>query len=98
MGKVAQMRSVLAVLAALTLAGCADQGNPFARNGNWVPTGAANETIAQQVADKSELIAGHGDATSNGVAASAGVEKALTAGTATGLQTPETITVQANAN
>jgi hypothetical protein len=62
--------------------------DPFQREGTWAATGAANETIAQQTTDKSELISGHGDAGSSGIAAVGGVEKANSGGTATALETP----------
>ena len=79
----------------LTLTGCVGAFDPFQRPGNWAETGAANETIAQQVANPSDLISGRSDPLTNGVAASAAVDKALGAngaGTAAGLQTPTTIT------
>ncbi len=71
----------------LTLSGCTGAFDPFQRPGNWSATGAANETIAQQAADKSDLLYGKSEPGSNGVAAVAGVEKAMTDGKATGLQT-----------
>jgi hypothetical protein len=82
-------------VALLTLTGCQGAFDPFQRPGNWAATGAANETIAQQVANPADLISGQSVSTSNGVAASAGIDKALGAngaGTAAGLQTPTTIT------
>ncbi len=82
-------------LTLLTLTGCVGAFDPFQRPGNWSATGASNETIAQQVANPSDLISGQSEATSNGVAASAAIDKALGAngaGTAAGLQTPTTIT------
>jgi hypothetical protein len=85
----------------LTLSGCEGAFDPFQRPGNWVATGAANETIAQQVAVPSDLISGRGNPNTNGVAASAALDKALGpggVGTAAGLQTPEQITVQSNLN
>lgn len=84
------MRSVLffgACLGILSLNGCAGALDQFQRPGTWSATGATNETIAQQAANKSDLIQGQSEPGSNGIAAVAGVEKALTAGTATGLQT-----------
>jgi basic membrane lipoprotein Med (substrate-binding protein (PBP1-ABC) superfamily) len=80
----------------LGLTGCAGLKqkphlDPFLRRGDWSATGAANETIAEQAANRSDLIYGKSDATSNGVAASAALDKALGAagaGTAAGLQTP----------
>jgi len=74
----------------LTLSGCAGAFDPYQRPGNWVETGAANETIAQQAANKSDLIQGESDPGSNGIAAVAGIEKAMSGGTAAGLQTPAT--------
>ncbi len=85
----------------LTLTGCEGAFDPFQRPGNWAATGAANQTIAQQVATPSDLITGRGNPNSNGVAASAALDKALGpngAGTAAGLQTPEQISVQASMN
>ena len=83
----------------LTLSGCQGALDPFQRPGNWVATGAANEDIAQQVAEPSDLISGRGNPNTNGVAASAALDKALGPnGTAAGLQTPPQITVQANLN
>ena len=79
----------------LTLSGCAGAFNPFQRVGDWSETGAANETIAQQVANPGDLIEGQSSATSNGVAASAAIDQALGpdgAGTAKGLETPTVIT------
>lgn len=77
-------------LIGLTLTGCASPFDPFARPGNWSNTGASREDLAQQVANPSDLITGHGDAMSSGVVATAGIDKALGAsgvGTASGLQT-----------
>ena len=79
----------------LTLTGCVGAFDPFQRPGTWWATGAANENIAQQVAEPSDLISGHGNPNANGVAATAALDKALGAngaGTAAGLQTPTTIT------
>ena len=56
----------------LTLTGCVGAFDPFQRPGNWAATGASNETIAQQVANPSDLISGQSDPLTNGVAASAG--------------------------
>jgi len=71
----------------LSLSGCEGAFNPFNRPGNWSETGAVNETIAQQAANKSDLLQGQSEPGSNGIAAVAGVEKAMTGGTASGLQT-----------
>jgi hypothetical protein len=76
----------------LSLSGCQGAFDPFQRPGDWSETGAANETIAQQAANKSDLIQGQSQAGSNGVVAVGGVEKALTGGTASGLQTAITAT------
>ncbi len=79
----------------LTLSGCAGAFNPYQRVGDWSETGAANETIAQQVANPGDLIQGQSSTTSNGVAASAAIDEALGpdgSGTAKGLQTPTVIT------
>ncbi len=83
----------LCAAAMLALSGCAGAFDPFQRPGNWAETGAANETIAQQAANPADLISGQGESTSNGVAASAAIDKAMGAngaGTAAGLQTPAT--------
>jgi len=80
------VKPLLLIACCVFLAGCAD--DPFQRQGNWVPTGAARQNLAAQAADPADLIAGHGVHTSNGVAAVAAVDKALggAAGTAAGLQ------------
>ena len=73
----------------LSLSGCVS--DPYQRAGTWSATGASREDIAQQVADPADLISGKSEPYSNGVAAAAGVDKALGsngAGTAAGLQTP----------
>jgi hypothetical protein len=62
--------------------------DPFQRPGNWAATGANNENIAEQAANKSDLISGQSEPGSNGIAAVGGIEKAVTGGTAAGLQTP----------
>jgi hypothetical protein len=81
------------LVTAVALSGCVGALDPLQRPGNWMMTGVSNQNIALQVADKSELISGHGETQSNGVAASAGLDKALGAngvGTAAGLQTTVT--------
>jgi hypothetical protein len=73
----------------LSLSGCVL--DPFQRPGTWSMTGASREDIAQQAANPADLISGRSEPSSNGVAAVAGVDKALGAngaGTAAGLQTP----------
>jgi type IV pilus biogenesis protein CpaD/CtpE len=72
--------------AVMLLAGCTD---PFQRPEDWSMTGAARENTALQVAQPSDLFNGKSSPTSNGVAASAAIDKAVggAAGTATGLQT-----------
>lgn len=74
------------------LAGC--YPDPYQNPGSWAMTGASRKNIAVQSAAPSQLIAGQGDDNSNGVAASAAIDKALggAAGTAAGLQTPPPIT------
>lgn len=79
----------------LSLTGCQGAFNPFDRPGNWSETGAANETIAQQAAQKSDLISGQSEPGVNGVVAVGGVEKATSGGTATGIQTTVTPTTVA---
>jgi len=89
------MRSILfsgLCLGVLSLSGCAGAFDPFQRSGNWVATGASNETIAQQAANKSDLISGQSEQGSNGIVAVAGVEKAMANGTGSGLQTTLTAT------
>lgn len=76
-------------LGVLSLSGCVGAFDPFQRPGDWSATGASNANIAQQAADKGDLIQGRSQPGSNGVAAVAGVEKAMAGGTAKGLQTEE---------
>jgi hypothetical protein len=83
---------LLSSAALLGLAGCQGAFDPFNRPGNWSATGASNETIAQQAANKSDLISGQSEPGSNGVIAVGGIEKATTNGTATGIQTAITPT------
>ncbi len=61
----------------LSLSGCAGAFNPFQRAGNWSATGAANETIAQQAAYKSDLLSGRATPGSNGMMAVGPVKKTL---------------------
>jgi hypothetical protein len=90
---------LIAALALFGLSGCEGALDPFARPGNYALTNAPNETIAQQAADKGDLIRGRSDeGTSNGVAAESALEKALTGGTATGLHTPAVVTISPNGN
>jgi type IV pilus biogenesis protein CpaD/CtpE len=79
---------VLLAFAAIGLAGC--YPDPFQNPGDWAMNASPLENTAQQVADPTELLQGHGDTTSQGVAAAAGVDLAIggAAGTATGLQKP----------
>ncbi len=73
----------------LSLSGCVL--DPYQRPGTWSATGASNKAIAEQVADPADLISGKSEPYANGIAAAAGVDKALGpngAGTAAGLQTP----------
>ncbi|WBO60207.1 MULTISPECIES: hypothetical protein [unclassified Acidocella] len=79
--------SLFCLLALLTLAGCQGAFNPFNRPGNWSLTGASNEATAQQVANKADLISGHGEPGSSGILAVGGVQRATTNGTGTGIQT-----------
>ena len=78
---------LLSCAALLGLSGCQGAFNPFNRPGAWSETGAANETIAQQAAQKSDLISGESESGVNGVIAVGGVEKATSGGSATGIQT-----------
>lgn len=79
-------------LGLLALAGCQGAFNPFNRPGDWSETGAANEALAQQVANKSDLIQGQSEPGSNGVFAVGGIEQATTNGTAAGIQKALTAT------
>jgi hypothetical protein len=74
-------------LGVLSLSGCAGAFDPFQRPGDWSATGAANANTALMVANKGDLIQGQSVQGTNGVAAVAGVQRAMTGGTATGLQT-----------
>ncbi len=76
----------------LSLSGCAGAFDPFQQPGNWSATGAPVEIIAQQADNKADLIHGQSEPGTNGAVAVAGVQKAMTNGTATGLQTQLTAT------
>jgi hypothetical protein len=78
----------LLILAGFGLSGC--YLDPLQNPADWAMNGAPLENTAQMVPDQSELIQGHGDPTSEGVAAAAGVDVAIggSAGTAAGLQKP----------
>ena len=82
------VRIILACAACLVLSGC--YADPFNNPADWSATGATRENLAQQTADKSDLIQGKSDPYSSGVPASAAIDKALggSAGNASGLQTP----------
>lgn len=79
-------------LAGLLLAGCVGplDPDPFQHPGNWAMNAAPLENTAVQASDKSDLLQGKSDSSSDGVAAAAGVDEAIggSAGTATGLQKP----------
>ncbi len=77
-----------AAILCLGLTGC--YPDPFQNPSDWSMTGAAREDTAVQVANKDDLLAGRGEAGSQGVAAAAGVDVAIggAAGTAAGLQKP----------
>ena len=84
-----RLRNLLMVSAAsFGLTGC--YGDPFQNPGDWAMTGAPRENLAQQTAQKSDLLYGRSEPLSNGVAASAAVEKSEggPAGNAAGLQAP----------
>jgi hypothetical protein len=72
----------------LGLTGC--YLDPYQNPNDWSMTGASDKNIAAQAANPSDLISGKSNLYSNGVAASAAIDKALggAAGTAAGLQTP----------
>jgi len=71
----------------LAFSGCASPFDPYGRPGNWVNTGATNADLAQQIANPADLIKGQSEPSSNGIAATAGLDKALSGGSAAGLQT-----------
>ncbi len=77
-------------LSTLLLSGCVGplDGDPFQRPGNWAMNAAPRENTAAQVSDKSDLLQGKSDTSSDGIAAAAGVDQAIggAAGTAAGLQ------------
>jgi hypothetical protein len=73
-------------LGVLSLSGCVGAFDPFQRPYQWSATGASNETIAQQAANKGDLIKGQSEPGANGVAAVGGLQKALSGGSAAGLQ------------
>jgi type IV pilus biogenesis protein CpaD/CtpE len=79
---------VILAAAAMGLAGC--YGDPFQNPANWSASNASQKNLNAQVANKADLISGHGNPYGNGIAASAAIDKALgqPAGTAAGLQTP----------
>jgi len=78
------------LLSALLLAGCVGplDPDPFQRPGNWAMNAAPLENTAVQASDKSDLLQGKSDPSSDGIAATAGVDEAVggAAGTAAGLQ------------
>jgi hypothetical protein len=59
------------LLSALLLAGCVGplDGDPYNRPGNWALNAAPLENTAAQVSDKSDLLQGKSDNSSEGVAA-----------------------------
>jgi hypothetical protein len=59
----------------LSLSGCTGAFDPYQRPGNWAETGAANEDIAQQAANPSDLINGQSDPYSKGAIASYAIDK-----------------------
>jgi hypothetical protein len=73
---------------ALLLTGC--YLDPYQNPNDWSMSGATRKNLAVQVADPADLITGKSNAYSNGVAASAGIDKALggAAGTGAGLEAP----------
>jgi len=77
---------LLLAIAGIGLTGC--YPDPFQNPADWSMNGGPRENLAQQAADPSELLQGHGDNMSNGVAAAAGVDTAIggATGTAAGLQ------------
>jgi len=77
-----------AAVLCLGLTGCYLE--PFQNPGSWAPTGASNEDLAMQAANKDDLLTGRSEPGSQGVAAAAGVDVAVggSGGTAAGLQKP----------
>jgi len=80
------------LVSALVLSGCVGplDPDPFHRPGNWSMNAAPLENTATQVSDKSDLLQGKSDPSSDGIAAAAGVDQAIggAAGSAAGLQKP----------
>jgi hypothetical protein len=64
---------MLLTLAAFGLTACQGAFDPWQRPGDWQVTGAANETIAQQAANKGDLIKGTDSPTTSGAAAVTGL-------------------------
>lgn len=83
--------SLLLLVLCMALSGC--YLDPYQNPNDWSMTGASRKNIAAQAAYPSDLIQGQSEPESNGVAASAAIDKALggPAGTAAGLQTPPPI-------
>jgi type IV pilus biogenesis protein CpaD/CtpE len=83
---------LLLSMASIALTGC--YPDPFQNPSDWSMTGATRKNLAAQAANPSDLIEGRSELNSNGVAASAAIDKALggAAGTAAGLQTPPSTT------
>ncbi len=76
----------------LGLTGC--YLNPYQNPNDWSMPGSPLKNIAAQAAYPSDMIQGKSAPSSNGVAATAAIDKALggTAGTAAGLQTAPPVT------
>lgn len=68
--------------------------DPYQNPNDWSSPGSPLKNIAAQVADPSDLIQGKSAPGSNGLAATAAIDKALggNAGTAAGLQTAPPVT------
>ena len=77
------MQRPVILLFFLMLAGC--YLDPYQNPGDWAMTGASRKNIATQAAYPSDLIAGRSGGYANGVAAAAGVDKALGGATSTGV-------------
>ncbi len=82
-----RISTLLLMVSFIALTGC--YPDPFKNPNNWSMTGAPNKNIAAQVSNPSDLLQGQSESGSNGVAASAAIDKALggPAGNAAGLQT-----------
>ncbi len=63
------------LIAAVALAGCALDADPFQAPGTWRATGDNDHNLRLMVADPGDLARGHGAATSRGAASSAAIQR-----------------------